>query len=203
MSGQNYNTPSAEAINKLFDYAVAKRPPNWSHGSSATYYKEHYANNLKEAIDKQLINREDIIYRYSVFCGPDEEIVSKATLYTRVNQSIRYLLDHMDEQKVYLAWKKVVRIERKKGVGILLSIIPEMRNPQADFSPDFVLPKEDMPIWKRKMEDWLEGDSKIPFVIEGLTLREDEVRETYIDLNRIKGIAAQVTSGSIKIVRTN
>lgn len=204
MSEQPFNYPSRESINKLFDYAVAKRPPNWSHGSCAPYYKEFYAQNIKEAIDAQLINRQDIVYRYDTFCGKDEEIISKATLYNRVNQSIRYLLDHLDtDDKTYLSWRKIVRIERKQGLGILIYMIPEFRSPAYNHTPDFVIPKEDMPLWKRRMEDWLESGEKSPFIMERLSLTNDEVKSIYGDLNRLKGIAAQVQSGSIKIVRTS
>lgn len=199
-----YNCPSSESVNKLFDYAIAKRPPTWGHSSCAPYYKEFYARNIKEAIDKQLENRQDIVYRYSVFCGRDEELCSRTTLYNRVNQSIRFLLEHLDtNDKKYLNWKKIVRIERIAGLGVRISMIREFRNPQSNFTPDFVLPKEEQPLWQRKMEDWLESGETKPFVMEKLALTEERVKELYVELNRLKGIAAQVTSTSIKIVRTN
>lgn len=200
MPEENY--PSNDNIKKLFDYAVAKKPPGWAVNSCAPYFKEFYARNIKEAIDKQLENREDIVYRYDIFCGRNQEITSHTTLYNRINQSIRYLLMHLDtEDKKYLTWKQIVNIKRVEGLGIRISFIPEFRNPSQDFKPEFVLPKEDLPQWRRRMDDWLEGDSQEPFVLERMSLTHDEVITLNRELGSLQGIIAQVNSGSIKIIR--
>lgn len=196
--------PNPQVANRLIDLAVNKRPEGWSKKSQAPYYKEIYANMLKKDIDAMLLSREDIVYLYNSWCGLHREIMSEKTLYNRVNQSRLYLLKFLDPNGVYWNWYQIVRIEQERSLGVTIRFIEEFRNgsPDSQFKAATIISREDVPKWKQKMEEWLEGDSEVPFILEGLCLTPEEVNTLKLDLSLLSGIACSITAVHIKIVRT-
>lgn len=197
--------PDARTASKVVDIVVqgTSRPVNWSRKSNAPYYKEMYAKQLKSEIDKMLSNGNDIVYRYSTWCTIETKMTTN-TLYTRINQSIRYLIDHMDTPDHYYAkWYETVRVSREKEVGVIIRFIPGIRCGNLEnFKADEIQPKEQMPRWRMNLEDWLESSDPKPFVAENLALTPEEITLFKEQFSNITNVIASVTSASIKVIKT-
>ena len=193
---------SSPAIaSKVVNLVVHNRPAGWSRKSNAPYYKEKYALQLKSEIDKMIESGKPLCFRYSVWCT-EETRMSKQTLYNRINQSIRYLIEQLDIDRYYAKWYESVEIERERSIGISIYFIVGLSGTE-QFKAELIEPKENAPIWKREMDAWLESDNIRPFCKEGLALTEQEVIDLSVELDTLSGIKASVTSSSVKIIRMN
>lgn len=204
--------PDEITANKIIDLATAKRPPGHSRKSATPYYKEYYARWLQPSIDKMIETRESIYFPYKAFCGEREEIMSKTTLYARVNQSTRYLIDCLDPDNKYKAWRAIVNITRdKKRGGVVIEFIPEFRNYEDENGerkkfpePQMILSKDsDAPMWRRRLDEWLESTTTTPFLKEKLCLTEQEVYDLKMELNSLGGIKASVSQFKVAVIRMN
>ena len=194
--------PDSHTASKVVDLIVHNRPQGWSRKSNATYYKDKYAKQLKEVADEMIANNKERCFRYKTWCNEDTGMTEN-TLYTRINQSIRYLIDFLDTpEHKYAQWYENVNITRDRGVGVVIKFIVGMSGADS-FKPDEVQPKENTPVWKQQMDDWLEGDSSRPFCVEGLTLTPQEIVDLTTDLDKLSNVQASVKSESVKIIRVN
>lgn len=194
--------PSREIASKIVDLVVTKRPVGVSKLSYYSYYREYYALLYKPSIDEMIKTKQTIIFRYDIFC-PE---VSEQTLYNKVNQGIRYLIDNLDPDRTYHQWRDIVTITRSKSRGgVVIEFIAEVRRAnQANMSGELVYPKEDTtPKWRLDMDMWLESVSTKPFIRENMTLSLKEVEELKLELKELKGIMFDVKPVSIKIMRVN
>lgn len=193
--------------NKLVDLCTSQKPKGWSRKSNAPYYKKYYAEVIKKEIDKMLVDRVDIIYDYKTFCGDNEELLTKNTLYARINQSLHFLFDCLDPDGIYKTWYEVVRITQEKGRGISIRFMEEFRltdTPETGkpiASPKQIMASKDLPFWKRRMDSWLESSDTIPCVIEPLCLTDDEVTLLREELGSLNTVMAHVENTFIKIMR--
>lgn len=192
---------SPEIASKVVNLVVHNRPAGWSRKSNAPYYKEIYAIQLKGEIDKMIESGKPLCFRYTTWCT-DETRMSKQTLYNRINQSIRYLIEQLDIDRHYAKWYESVRVERVHNVGIIISFVVGLDS-AGQFKAEQVEPKENEPIWKREMDAWLESDNIRPFCKEGLALTPQQVIDLSVELDTLSGIKASVTSSSVKIIRMN
>ncbi len=187
---------------KVVDLIVHNKPSGWGRRSQAPYFKEVFAKQIKIDIDKMIDNGNPLLYRYSLHCNK-ETGVSKGTLYSRIYQSIRYLLEHMDADKRYRKWADTVRLKRESP-GIVIRYITGLSDQtKTGFAAEEILPRDHIPKWRLLMEEWLEGTSVKPFCIEGLVLTAEEITELRQQLSRLDGIESSISSSSIKIIRTN
>jgi hypothetical protein len=194
--------PDPHTASKVVDLIVHNRPQGWSRKSNATYYKEKYAKQLKEVADEMINGSGTKCFRYKVWCN-EETGMTENTLYTRINQSIRYLIDFMDDKEhIYANWYENVNITRERNVGVVIKFIVGMSD-STSFKPEEVQPKENTPLWRSQMDNWLEGDSQKPFCVEGLMLSPQDVIDLTTDLAKLSNVQASVKSESVKIIRVN
>jgi len=188
---------------KVVDILVNNKPRNWSRRSNAPYYREVYALEVKAVIDRMLVDRLDSCYDYEHF----KKIgMNRDTVYTRVYQGIRYLLDNLDtEDHKYARFMEMVRLERDRGVGVVLRFIPEFREANvSSFTPTKVIPKEKVPQWKDDITEYLEkGEAGKPLFIDKLALTTEEINDIKLSLHGLKGVISNITAHSIKIIKTN
>lgn len=183
----------------VVDAVVHNKPKGWGRKSNAPYYQEQFGKQIKIDVDRMIETGNEIVWRYSKWCEAGG--MSENTLYTRVNQSLRYLLEKLDPDRVYAAWHSKIRVERKPRLGVRISYIPGL-GPNADnFVADEAEPKEFTPTWKREMEDWLESSDPKPFCKEGLALNPDEIKEIKVGLALLEGLMVSINSSSIKIIK--
>ncbi len=197
--------PPLPSKERFVKFNAIPRPEGWSPKSNAPYYNMFCGEQMQIAVDEMMRSREPIVYRYANFCYEDgvQGGCSRNTLYNRINQSIRYLVEKMDPNNVYLRWLETVDVNRKKGLGITIRFKPEFKNPNvtSSFVPDKYIEPEDEVKWRRKMEEWLEGDEMTPFCLEKLALTTEEVESLRKELTSLSGIQASVNSTSIMIIR--
>jgi hypothetical protein len=189
---------------RIVEIATSDRPLGWSSKSNATYYKKIYADEIRPFIDAMMIDRRDIVYRYTIFCTPETGL-SKQTIYNRVNQSIRYLKERgtAEDRKKYNDWDEQVKVERIRDVGVVISYIDkEPETVGIPLKPESIEPKASKPVWMRRMDDWLEdNDNFEPFVKEGLALSIEEQTSIKVRLSGLKNVQASITDESVKIIR--
>jgi hypothetical protein len=190
---------------RIVDLVVSEKPMGWSRHSNATYYKPIYAQQMKADVDRMIeAKNQPLVYRYSVYCSGEGDM-SEGTLYSRINQSIRYLIEKYGTQadrEYYRKWYQTVSLKRVRGLGIIIKFIQGMEGAQLDnFKGDLTTPPEEMPKWKMEMEEWLEGTSIQPFCKEGLALTPDEIKELKNSFIGITSVMASITSHAVKIIR--
>lgn len=176
----------------------AKKPPGWGIHSSCPYYKKVFADQIKVYVDKMIQTKEPIIFRYATFSN-----MSAATVYNRVNQSLRFLVEQLDDKDfTYYHWRALVNIRRISGLGVRIEYPIELLNKDT-FQPDTISAESDSPMWRRKMDEWLESDNKKkPFSQENMALTPTQVAELREELKPIRGIIASVTSSKILIMES-
>lgn len=193
--------PDPQTASRVVDLVTTrKRPLNWSRKSNAPYYKEVFARQIQRDIDRMIETGEAIVYRYDRWCG--ETGMSEQTLYNRINQSIRFLLEvlYVGDTK-YNPWYDKAKIERVSGLGIRVSYVVGLGVAE-NFSGDFIPQPTDKPRWKLELDAWIESDSQRPFVKEGLGLTPQQIEQLKVELN-VEGIQASVTSASVKVIKVN
>jgi len=79
---------------KVVNLLVHNKPLGWHRRSNAPYYKEKYALDVKRAFDKMMETGKEQCYYYSTF--REKYGIERSTLYTRIYQGARYLVEKMD-----------------------------------------------------------------------------------------------------------
>lgn len=200
---QILNNPQQAA--KIVDILVSKRPQGWGRRSIAPYFNHKYGSEMLAVLDEMMKDQQDRLYSYEHF--QKQFGISKNTLYLRVNQSMMYVCEKMDTpEHKYAHFCSLLSIERKRDVGVIIRFKPEMRNGfMSEFKPLPVIGKDELPTWKKELDDWLEtaqpGDE--PLLIERLALNPEEIAQVKASLNGIAGVNYNITSYSIKVIRVN
>ena len=184
----------AEAV---VNSVVKRKPTTWSRRSNAPYYNEHYATQLKHVADEMLRTREDQVFFYKVF-----EKISHNTLYIRINQSIRYLVENLDTGDVYHKWSEMISVTRERNVGVILALKEQYRStPSVEFRPKPVLPVKDIPVWQRQIEDFLEDPRQTKLHIDKLCLTPEQMKEINASFVGVTGVLKVIRAHEIKLVK--
>lgn len=193
--------PSPQVASAVTDLVIHKRPRGWSRKSNATYYKEIYAKQIRDDIDKMIATGNRLVYAYAKWCNEEHGDMSPSTLYQRINQSIRYLIEQMDTpERKYDKWYETVKVERERGLGVTIEFIPGLSS-QSTFAAEVVEPKAHMRVWERQLDEWLESNDTEPFVKEGLALSPDDIVSMKNKFKQLSNVMANVTSSCIKIIK--
>lgn len=188
---------------KVVDSIVGNKPSGWSRRSNAPYYRRQYGLEIKEVFDRMIKDQLDSCYDFATF---EAKGINRSTLYIRINQSIRYLLDHLDDiNHTYARFREMIRIERERGVGVMIRFAPEFRGGNInDFKPREIIPKDKVPSWKEEMLEYMEnGTVGEPFFVDKLALTNEEVTDLKTSLIGLKNILSSITSHSVKLVKIN
>ena len=94
---------------KAIKFLASNKPANWGKSSNAPYYSKLYGAEMKKAVDQMRNDKQDIWWRYKVWCTEGTGI-SEQTLYNRINQSLRFVLERMDDDGVYAQWREQVSL---------------------------------------------------------------------------------------------
>jgi len=196
-----FSNPSV--AQKLVNLVTSNKPSGWSHKSNAPYFKRIYGAEIKEYIDKMMVDKQSIVYRYFVWCT-DETGIAPTTLYNRINQSIRYLIENMDTpDHKYGQWYETVNISRQHDVGVIIAYIPGFGNAgEVQLKAESIAPKSSAPVWMRKMDEWIEDNDNLePFVKEGLGLSQQEIVNIKVKLAPLKNIQHSITESYVRLIR--
>lgn len=185
----------------VVDMVVRNKPPGWGHRSQSPYFKEPYGRMMLEVLTKMRDTKQDVVFSLERFKGK-----SLQTIYLMVNQSLRYVFEYFDPEKKWQQFVQCCNIRKERGVGVRISIGDANRDRELiDFKPVYVNPANTNPIWRDKLDKWLEesevGDE--PFHEEGLALSTDEIKDLKISFAQLKNVLANVTAHSVKAVKIN
>ena len=179
---------------QIVNAVVKNRPLGWSQRSQATYYKERNAKWLQHDIDLMMVDRKARLYRYSTFSG-----MSRNSLYLKINQSFRFLLDNLDPDGIYKDFADSIRITRQPNVGVLIKF--EEHSDCESIEGEALESITQRPKWMEKMDAWLESEETKPFIKEGLCLSDEEVAQVKLELSGLTNVMASVDNGCIKIMK--
>ena len=195
--------PSKEVAARAVDLLTSTKPNGFGRRSNAPYFSKIYGDELKRYIDIMRQNKEDIVYRYSTWCT-SESGVSRQTLYNRVNQSIRWILERDDKDHVYSEWYDTVLVNRVQDVGVVVKYKPGFgNNAHTSMTPEMVTPAAHKPYWMRKMDEWIESDDVEPFVKENLALSPAEQTEIKIQLAQLSNVEYSVSGDAVRLIKTS
>ena len=146
-----------------------ERPLTWSKRANVPYYKARYALEIKHIFDEMILAAEDGDKEPRIIKYVDYPEVSHTTLYLKINQSLLYLLEKMDEAGIYSNFRQLVQISRVRSVGIKFSLVHALDNkPLSAFKISSAnIPKE------KPLERIREVISDTPKVLEAPNLNED------------------------------
>lgn len=188
---------------KMVESVVHNRPLGWSRKSQATYYKEPYALELKKALDIMMETNKEFCFGYAWF----EKTfgLGKDSLYLRVYQSMRYLLERLDPDKIYTRfWEEKVEMHRERGKGVTIRFKKEFQTGGPEFAPTEVMPESEEPKWKQRMNVWLESDDTTPFLQNNVILSPEDILSLEVQLDALgDSVMSSITAHSVKLVKRN
>lgn len=197
--------PSGHLANQILNAVVREKPINTSRRSQYPYYKKEYAMWLKASVDQMIASKAQalpLVFDYAIFCTVATNI-SDLTLYVRINQAARYLVDKMDDSKgTYAEWYEgtIISKDRKLG-GVAITWKPELL-PGTTLTPRLAEPVKEIPKWKMELNEWLESDKKAPFIRENLLLDKETIASLQKEYGEIAGLMISVSFTSIVFVKT-
>ena len=194
--------PSGRVANKIISMVVHNKPVGVSRRSQYPYYKENYAKWVKADVDRMIETKQELVYDYSVFCT-EESNISPITLYARISQGVRYLIDHLDDSNAtYFHWYNDVEISKNKKLGgVAITWKPEFVS-GGNLHPRLAESVKEIPRWRRELDEWLESDQAKPFKKENLMLDSDVIKELNTEFDGVLGLFISVNSNSITVVKT-
>jgi len=192
-----------EVQKQIVDTVVHNKPIGWSRKSQATYYKEPYALQLKKVLDDMMENKKEFCFGYKWFY--ETFGLGKDSLYLRVYQSMRYLTEKLDPDKIYKTfWDEKISMHRERGKGVTLRFKPAYQTGGPDFAPTEVMPESEEPKWRQKMNAWLESDDTTSFLQNNIILSPEEIAALEVQLNALGDrVMSSITAHSIKLIKRN
>ena len=188
---------------KMVEAIVTNKPVGWGRKSQATYFKEPYALELKKILDDMMSTNKEFCFSYKWF----EETfgLGKDTLYARVYQSMRFLVERLDPDGIYKKFLgERVTVRRERGKGVVLRFQQAYQQGGPAFEPIEVIPTSEEPKWRQRMNTWLESEDDVPFVQNNIILSPEEITSIEIQLAALDGsIKSSITAHSIKIIKRN
>lgn len=147
-----------EQIDKVAKQATkfgssGRRPGYTSRSSNYPYYKEQYALDVKDIIDKMIETKQAFFIPYTRFPH-----YSKATIKARVIQGFEFLADHLDTpDKNYAKFREYCRIY-SSSTGLCLEHIDPIVNQDNSLASAAmpVGPKENHRKWKDEIDKFIE-----------------------------------------------
>ena len=197
--------PSGRIANKIINLVVHNKPLGVSRRSQYPYYKEQYAKWIKADIDKMIAEKEHnlpLVYDYKIFCTSDTNI-SEITLYARITQAARFLVEQMDDQEsTYHKWYESVEISKNRKLGGVAIIWKSEFAAGTNLRPRLSEPQQELPRWRKELNEWLEGEQDEPFKRENLLLGKDVIAALMAEFEGVAGLFISLTPSSITFVKT-
>lgn len=210
-----FSSPTVQKA--VLDIVDNRRPKGWSSRSYPTYYKEIYAKQIREDIDAMIANYErgeitTIVMDYDAWCGEkdpktgERPKMAEYTLYLRVNQSIRFLTEHLDtEDRRYGKWNQVVDIRRNKqagGITISWSDAFLEGTVSAAAKARHVQPEQARPKWERQIDYYLTDETNYePLIIPNLLLTQEEVIALKKRFVTLTNVMADISGSCIRLLK--
>lgn len=172
-------------------------PNNVSRLSVYSYYRPEFALQVKLVIDEMIETKRDKEWRYLDF--PD---LRPRTLYQRIFQSIKYLVDNLDPDGKYAAFKKITVLSDKVSkTGVRLSWVRDMLDGREFKATDVTLDYK-MQQWKLEIDKFLTDTTKKVLHLKSLALTSEEIESLRVSLE-IPGLYPFISEREIKIIKSD
>jgi hypothetical protein len=197
--------PSGRIAAKIVNLVVHNKPLGASRRSQYPYYKSSYALWIKADIDKMIAEKANnlpLVYDYKIFCTVETNI-SEITLYARITQAARFLVEQMDDQEgTYHKWYEQIEISKNQKLGGVAIIWRSEFSAGTNLRPRLSEPQVELPRWRRELDEWLEGEQDEPFKRDNLLLGKDVIAKLHQDYDSVQGLFISITPTSITFVKT-
>lgn len=198
----NVNVSKEELYAQLKEFVAetikqkkSRRPLHTSRRSNYSYYHEVFALEVKQVLDDMIADKKDRIWRLSSY--PDLKVSS---LYMRIYQGIRYLIENMDPDGIYAKYRLEYMTLTKEKDGVRLSWLRD-RLEGRGFKPDIVSDREITHEWKEHVERFIEQSDEKILHLKNLALTIQQVNDLQSSFEGLEGIMSVVTEREIKIVK--
>ena len=185
-----------EKRKQLVALLAGVKPKNWKRVSNSPYYKSKYGYELRGIVDQMIELREDTEYRYCDFPR-----ISKSSLYLRVNQAKRFILDNLDDDNKYAQFFELINITRER-TGVRLTLDEEFRDPSKPYLGATVVSKEKQRGLQGEIDDWLEH-AKVGNIFRRskLALDPEAIHDIEVSMQGLMDVVFSITTSTIKIVK--
>lgn len=174
------------------------RPQGQKKSSNNPYYREKFALELKAELDKLHGSTKDVMFFLLDF--PE---LRRDSLYLKINQAFRYLIDNLDlnPPNKYRELRDCIIITRESG-GVRISLKRDSSG--RPLMAREVASKEEVLSWKDRMENFFEqsvpGDTFKQF---GLSLNEEEINLIKQSTAELSSFITKVTHNSVEIIHVS
>jgi len=197
--------PSGRIASKIVRIVAQNKPLGASHRSCYPYYKTEYGLWIKADVDNMIANKANnlpLVYDYATFCN-EQTNISPQTLYARITQSARFLVEQMDDQEgTYHSWYEQIEISKESKLhGVAIIWKPEFAA-GTNLRPRLAEPQKELPRWRKELNEWLEGEQDEPFKRENLLLSKDVIAALNAEFEGVAGLFISLTPSSITFVKT-
>jgi len=164
------------------------KPQGWSRKSSAPYYRKEYAEWIRPHVDRMITDGKHLLFQF-------RSNQTKMTLYQKLNQAIRFLLEQLDPTDRYNEWWDAVSL-KKETEGYVIRYKTDMEISVVHLDDN---PANDVPTWRHKLTEWLESPSQEPFVLKTL-LSQEQKDALEIELSSLS-VQASISFTEIKVIK--
>lgn len=162
-----------------------------------TYYKKHFAEELRFVLDAIAEDQKDRIYYYTKFPN-----YTKSTLEMKIRQSWHYLMDNMDPDNKYkLLWSKVQIAEDKNKTGIRLKVLKNAVSAADVVMPDVVEDETKAFDWRPDLDKYLMEAPSGAMFKRDVNLMDETVENLIANLSQLEGIEFKISNRKILIIK--
>jgi hypothetical protein len=197
--------PNGRIASKIVNIVAHNKPIGASRRSQYPYYKSQYGLWIKSDVDKMIAEKANnlpLVYDYKTFCN-EQTNISPITLYARITQSARYLVEQMDDEEgKYGKWYEEIEISKNSKLGGVAIIWKPEFAAGTNLRPRLSEPQQELPKWRQQLDEWLEGEQDEPFKKDNLMLSKDIVDTLTQEFEGVAGLFISINSSSITFVKT-
>ena len=142
---------------------------------TSTYYKRKHAEEIIGILDDMIANRQPYEFCYADMA----QWYKPETVWLKINQAVKYIIDHMDPDKRYLKLRQEIQIHRRSKTGVSLEFI--QINSVPNNTPSLIarkITKEEVEtiMWKANIIKFVEKDKPAgeQLILEDLHLLDDD-----------------------------
>jgi len=173
------------------------RPQHWSRLANAPYYRAKYAAEIKIILDQMIADGENRVIFYK-----DHPGLNSNTLYNKLFQAKKYLLDKLDPDGKYSLFCESLHIHKKRGVGIHLDIDRNILDGTPEGFKAQTLSNTNSEEWKSKIEIFIKNSQSGDVLhMKNLALSPEEIEDIEITLFSLNDIMYNIKCNEIKLIK--
>lgn len=173
--------------------------------AKGVYYREAFAKQLIPFLDRIIATNTDITFPYNKYPS-----YKPSTLRARIDQSFRYVIEHLDPDLKYLDLKAHVTISVEE-LGVSIRHDKNVIRLHGDLVAEDIVPREVTHTWKQPLYDWLEIEWNPLLSKEECKFDKPNLALSQLDITELEeliqplhpSIQGQITANRIFLVKLN